>query len=104
MKDVKFMKQRLLHNYDEDWSVIPREIQLSALEEEEDHHGVSVAHLMLKEKIKEEKQEEGNIQCNKLLKGFRPCYKGASVLQAKRSQVRSWPRLNIFYATKTVTT
>ncbi|KAJ8928127.1 hypothetical protein NQ314_019353, partial [Rhamnusium bicolor] len=55
LKDVKFFKQRLLNNYDEDWTVIPS-VELT-LEEEEDKR--SVAHLMLKEKIKEEKLDEG---------------------------------------------
>ncbi|KAJ8923168.1 hypothetical protein NQ315_001722 [Exocentrus adspersus] len=54
LKDVRFFKQRLLNNYDEDWTVIPN-LDLS-LEEEEDKR--SVAHLMLKDKIKEEKLEE----------------------------------------------
>lgn len=55
MKDVRFFKQRLLNNYDEDWTVIPN-LDL-VLEEEDDKR--SVAHLMLKEKMKEEKLEEG---------------------------------------------
>ncbi|XP_018570444.1 HMG1/2-like protein [Anoplophora glabripennis] len=54
LKDVRFFKQRLLNNFDEDWTVIPN-LDM-ALEEEDDKR--SVAHLMLKDKIKEEKLDE----------------------------------------------
>ncbi|VEN47896.1 unnamed protein product [Callosobruchus maculatus] len=52
-KDVKFLKHRLLHNYDEDWSVIPN----SEVAPEEDDKK-AVAHLVMKDKIKEEKIED----------------------------------------------
>ncbi|KAJ8957422.1 hypothetical protein NQ318_004902 [Aromia moschata] len=54
LKDVRFFKEKLLKNYDEDWTVIPN-LDLG-LDDEDDKR--SVAHLMLKDKIKEEKIEE----------------------------------------------
>ncbi|KAG5889302.1 hypothetical protein JTB14_031949 [Gonioctena quinquepunctata] len=54
LKDVKFFKQRLLNNYDEDWNVIP---QTDFIFDDEDDKR-SIVHLMLKDKIKEEKIDE----------------------------------------------
>ncbi|KAJ8972061.1 hypothetical protein NQ317_010930 [Molorchus minor] len=51
LTEVKSIKQKLLMSYEEDWTVIP--IPDTAAEEEDDKK--SVAFLMLKEKIKEEK-------------------------------------------------
>lgn len=55
LKEVKFFKQRLLNNYVEDWSVVP--ISDTNLDEDEDKK--SVSHLISKDKIKEEKCDEG---------------------------------------------
>ncbi|XP_064213745.1 uncharacterized protein LOC103313877 isoform X2 [Tribolium castaneum] len=52
-KEVNFFRKRLLNNYGEDWTVIPN---LDLIKEEEDSK--SVAFLMLKDKLKEEKCEE----------------------------------------------
>ncbi|KAJ3624304.1 hypothetical protein MTP99_017940 [Tenebrio molitor] len=52
-KEVKFFKKRLHNNYGEDWAVIPN---LDIVKEEEETK--SVAYLMLKDKIKEEKADE----------------------------------------------
>lgn len=52
---MKFFKQRLMNNYEEEWPVIPN-TDLN-LDEEDDKR--SIAHLMLKDKIKEEKLDEG---------------------------------------------
>jgi len=52
-KEVKFFKKRLINNYGEDWATIPN---LEIVKEEEDTK--SVAFLMLRDKIKEEKIEE----------------------------------------------
>ncbi|XP_057665538.1 high mobility group protein B3-like [Diorhabda carinulata] len=54
LKDIKFFKQRLLNNYEEDWSVIPNLDE--ALNEEGDKR--SIQHLLLSGKIKEEKFDE----------------------------------------------
>lgn len=51
-KEVKFFRKRLQNNYGEDWTIIPN---LDLIKEEEDSK--SVAYLMLKDKIKEEKLE-----------------------------------------------
>ncbi|XP_019867853.1 high mobility group protein B3 [Aethina tumida] len=53
LKEVSFFKQRLMKNYSEDWSVIPR---LDIVKDDEDSK--TVAQMMLKEKIKEEKPDE----------------------------------------------
>lgn len=45
----------MLNNYEEDWTVIPN-MDLN-IDEEDDKR--SVAHLILKDKIKEEKLEDG---------------------------------------------
>lgn len=55
LKEVKFFKQRLLNNYVEDWSVVP--ISDTNLDEDEDKK--SISHLISKDKIKEEKCDEG---------------------------------------------
>ncbi|RZC37942.1 high mobility group B protein 13-like [Asbolus verrucosus] len=52
-KEVKFFKKRLQNNYGEDWAVIPN---LDIVKDEEETK--SVAYLMLKDKIKEEKVDE----------------------------------------------
>ncbi|XP_023026067.1 uncharacterized protein [Leptinotarsa decemlineata] len=54
LKDVKFFKQRLLNNYEEDWNVISN----SNFNFDEDDDKRAVAHLMFKDKIKEEKLDE----------------------------------------------
>mgnify|MGYP005984375401 CR=1 FL=1 len=50
---MKFFRKRLQNNYGEDWAVIPN---LDIVKEEEDSK--SVAYLMLKDKLKDEKGEE----------------------------------------------
>ncbi|CAH0564854.1 unnamed protein product [Brassicogethes aeneus] len=51
-KEVNFFKQRLLKNYSEDWTVIPK---TNLIKEEED---TKPSNLVAKERIKEEKLEE----------------------------------------------
>nr|CAI5858331.1 unnamed protein product [Callosobruchus analis] len=53
IKDVKFLKHRLLQNYDEDWSVIPNN---EVVHEEDDKK--AVPHLIMKERVKEEKIDD----------------------------------------------
>lgn len=61
-KEVKFFKKRLLNNYSEDWSVIPN---LDIVKEEDESNTKSVAYLMLKDKIKEEKDDAEKPKPNK---------------------------------------
>ncbi|CAH1954276.1 unnamed protein product [Acanthoscelides obtectus] len=53
LKDVKYLRNRLMQNYDEDWSVIPN---TDLVAEEDDKK--AVGHLIMKDRIKEEKPEE----------------------------------------------
>lgn len=56
LKEVKFFKQRLLNNYVEDWTVVP--VSDTNLDEDEDDNKF-MPHLISKDKVKEEKNEEG---------------------------------------------
>lgn len=56
LKEVNFFKQRLMNNYVEDWSIIP--ISDTNLDEDEDNKK-TIPHLIPKDKIKEEKNDEG---------------------------------------------
>lgn len=53
---MKFFKQRLLNNYVEDWTIIP--MSDTNLDEDEDNKK-TISHLIPKDKIKEEKNDEG---------------------------------------------
>lgn len=53
---MKFFKQRLLNNYVEDWSVVPIS---DANFDEDDDDKKSLSSIVLKDKIKEEKNDEG---------------------------------------------
>lgn len=61
LKDIKFFKQRLINNYEEDWTVIP-DIE-HTLNKEDDKK--AVANVFIASKIKEEKIDEGEEKVEK---------------------------------------
>ncbi|KAF7265682.1 hypothetical protein GWI33_020766 [Rhynchophorus ferrugineus] len=54
-KEVNFFRQRLLRNYGEDWSIIPPDI----LSDEEEDIKPAISNILSKDKIKQEKNEDG---------------------------------------------